>query len=93
MVFSLGVLKYVVCFVRGAMDGVVYICIVTRVDVGARVWCLCMSGSPCRWCMPVSCVHPVAVLNSAINVLMLVMDTICDHMEEAYFRIGLTTTL
>ena len=38
VVFSLGVLKYVVCFVRGVMDGVVYVCIVTRVAVGARVW-------------------------------------------------------
>ena len=37
-VFSLGVLKYVVCLCRGVMDVVLYVCIVTRGAVGARVW-------------------------------------------------------
>ena len=37
-VFSLGVLKYVVCCVRGVMDVVYYVCIETRGAVGNRVW-------------------------------------------------------
>ena len=37
-IFSRGVLKYVVCFVRGVMDVVFYVCIVTRGVIGARVW-------------------------------------------------------
>ena len=47
-----------------------FVCIVTR---GA--WsCRCsymgsMSLSSCRWCMFVSCVHPVAVLNAAFCIL------------------------
>ena len=36
--FSLGVLKYVVVCVRGVMDVVFSVCIVTRGAVGARVW-------------------------------------------------------
>ena len=47
--------------------------------------------------MFVSCVHPVAVLNAAFcmtcSFLMLVEDTICEHMEEAYSRAGLITDL
>ena len=43
----------------------------------------------------VSCVHPVAVLNSELcitcSLLMLVEDTRGDHMEEAYSRAGLIT--
>ena len=31
-------LKYVVCCVRDVMDIVFYVCIVTRVAGGARVW-------------------------------------------------------
>ena len=46
----------------------------------------------CRCCMFVSCVHPVAVLNAAFSELMLVMDAICDHMEEAYPRTSLIYT-
>ena len=39
MFFSLGVLKYVVYVcVRGVMDVVFFVCIVTRGAVGARVW-------------------------------------------------------
>ena len=52
-----------------------------------------MSVLSCRCCMFVSCVHPVAVLNAAFSVLMLVMDAICDHMEEAYPRTSLMTAL
>ena len=39
-VFSLGVLKYVVCFCRGCgvMDVVFSVCIVRPGAVGARVW-------------------------------------------------------
>ena len=49
-----------------------------------------MSVSPCRCCMFVSCVHPVAVLNAALcmtcSLLMLVEDALGDHMELAYSR-------
>ena len=45
----------------------------------------------------VSCVHPVAVRNSAFgmtcSLLMLVEDTRGDHMEEAYSRAGNMTAL
>ena len=51
----------------------------------------------CRWCMFVSCVHPVAVLNAAFcmtySLLMLVGDEIGDHTEEAHSRAVLITAL
>ena len=60
--------------------------------------CSCMvsmSVSSCRWCMFVSCVHPVAVLNAeccmTCSLLMLIEDARDDHMEEAYSRAGLMT--
>ena len=37
-VFSLGVLKYVVCLCKGCDGCCVFVCIVTRGAVGARVW-------------------------------------------------------
>ena len=47
--------------------------------------------------MFVSCVHPGVVLNAAFSMtcssLMLVDDARGDHMEEAYSRAGLITTL
>ena len=50
-----------------------------------------------EWCMCLSCVHPVAVLNAACcmscSLLMLVEDARGDHMEEAYFKVGLMTAL
>ena len=56
-----------------------------------------MSVSSCRCCMFVSCVHPVAVLNTAFcmtcSLLMLVEDARCHHMEESYTRAGLITAL
>ena len=56
-----------------------------------------MSVSSCRCCMFVSCVRLVAVLNAAFDMtfslLMLVEDARGDHMEEAYYRAGLMTTL
>ena len=49
------------------------------------------------YCMFVSCVHYVAVLNAACcmtcSLLMLVVDARGDHMEEAYSRAGLITAL
>ena len=67
------------------------------------VWscrCSCMgsvSVSSCICCMFVSCVHPVAVLNTAFymtySLLMLVEDTRGDHMEEAYSKTCLMTSL
>ena len=81
--------------VRGVMEVVFYVCIVTRGDVGARVWEV--SVSSCRCCMFVSCVHPVAVLNAAFcmtfRLLMLVEDARGDHIEEVYSIAGLTTAL
>ena len=56
-----------------------------------------MSVSLCKCCMFVSCVHPVAVLNAAFGItcslLVLVEDARGDHMEEAYSRADLMTTL
>ena len=37
-VFFLGVLKYVVCLCRGCDGCCVFVCIVRRITVGARVW-------------------------------------------------------
>ena len=60
---------------RGVMDVVFFVCIVTRGAVSARVWEVRVS---CRCCMFVSCVHHVAVLNAAFcmtcSLLMLVED-------------------
>ena len=95
-VFSLGVLKYVVCLCRGC-GGCCVFCLY------CEVWscrCSCMgsvSVSSCRCCMFVSCVYHVAVLNAAFcmtcSLLMLVEDAIGDHTEEAYSRAGLITAL
>ena len=67
--------------VGDVMDVVFSVCIVRRGAVGARV-------STCRCCMPVSCVHPIAVLNAAFcmtcSLLMLVEDAIGNHTEEPY---------
>ena len=56
-----------------------------------------VSVSSCRCCMFVSCLHPVAVLNSAFcmtcSLLMLVGGAIGDHMEEEYSQAGLITAL
>ena len=56
-----------------------------------------MSVSACRWCMFVSCVRPVAVINAAFCMtcswLMLVEDARGDHMEGSYSRAGLMTAL
>ena len=38
MFFSLGVLKYVVCLCKGCDGCCVFVCIVMRGAVGARVW-------------------------------------------------------
>ena len=87
MFFSLGELKYVVFLCKRCEGCCVFVCIVTRGDVGARVWEV-ISVSSCSGCMFVSCVYPVAVLNAAFcmtcSLLMLVEDARCDHMEEAY---------
>ena len=96
VLFSLGVLKYVVCLCRGC-EGCCVFCLY------CEAWncrCSCMgsvSVSSCRCCMFVSCVHPVSVLNAAFcmtcSLLMLVEDAIGDHTEEAYSRAGLITAL
>ena len=91
-VFSLGVLKYVVCLCKGC-DGCCVFCLYC--DAWSCM-CSCMgsvSVSSCRCCMFVSCVHPVVVPNAAFcmtcSVLMLVEDARRDHMEERYSRVGL----
>ena len=76
-VFSLGVLKYVVCLCKGC-DGCCVFCLYWD------TWscsCLCMgsmSFSSCRCCIFVSCVHHVVVLHAAFcmtcSLLMLVED-------------------
>ena len=87
-------LKYVVCLCRGC-DGCFVFCL------NCEAWSCRYSGSvsvsSCRCCMFVSCVHPVAVLNSAFcvtfSLLMLLEDARGDHMEEAYSRAGLMIAL
>ena len=49
---------------RGVMDVVFSVCIVTGGDVDARVLGS-MSVPSCRCCRFVSCIYPVAVLNAA----------------------------
>ena len=95
-VFSIGVLKYVVCLCKGC-DGCFIICLY------CDAWscrCSCMgsvSVSACSCFMCVSCVYLVAVLNAAFcmicSLLILVEDARGDHMEEAYSRAGLMTAL
>ena len=72
-----------------------FVCIVTRVAVGARIWE--MRISTCRCYMHVYCVNPMAVLNvifcMTCSLLMLVEDARGDHMEESYSRAGLITAL
>ena len=82
--------------VRGVMD-VVFFCLYCDAW-SCRCSCMgSMSVLSCRCCMFVSCVHPVAVLNTAFcmtfNLLMLVGGARGDHMEEAYSRAGLMTAL
>ena len=97
-VFSLGVLKYVVCLCRGCeCDGCCVFCLY------CEAWscrCLCMgsvSVLSCGCCMFVSYVHPVAVLNAVFcmtcSLLMLIEDAMGDHTEEAYSRAGFITAL
>ena len=92
-VFSLGVLKYVVCLCSGCCVFCLY----------CEAWscrCSCMgsvSVSSCRCCMSMSCMHPVTVLNASFcmtySLLMLIEDARVDPMEEAYPRAGLMTAL
>ena len=83
-----------------------YVCVRGGMDVfclyceawSCRCWCMGnMSVSSCRCCMFLSCVHYVAVLNTAFcmtcSLLMLVKDARDNHMEEAYSRAGLMTAL
>ena len=78
--------------VRDVVDVVLYVCIVRRGAVVARV-----SVSSCRCCMLVSCVHPVSDLNvefcMTCGLLMLVDDASGDDMEEPCSRAGLMTAL
>ena len=70
--------------VKGVIDIVFSVCIMTRGAVGVRsVEVLVLL---CRCCMFVSCVHRVAVLNVVFcmtcSLLMLVEDARYDHMER-----------
>ena len=46
----------------------------------------------CKWCMLVSCVHPVADQCIILHDLHFVRAR-SDHLEEAYSRAGLMTVL
>ena len=92
-VFSLGVLKYVVCLCRG-YDG----CCVFCLYCGA--WsCRCsymgsMSVSSWRCCvLCTSCGSSQCCVLHDLHLLILVEDAWGDHMEEAYSRVGLITAL
>ena len=72
--------------VGDVMDVVFSVCIGTRGTWG----CSSMGGmgvSSCRFCMFMSCVHLVEVLNAAFcmtcSLVILVGDARDDHMEEA----------
>ena len=56
-----------------------------------------MSVLPYSCCMCVSCVHHMAVLNTAIcmtySLLILVEEARGNHMKEAYSRAGLMTAI
>ena len=71
--------------VGDVMDVVFSVCIVRRGAVGAHVWGGGVSVLSCRCYMFVSCVHPVAVLNTAFcmtcSLLKLVVDAIGDHTD------------
>ena len=97
--FSLEILKYAVCLCRGC-----HICCVLCLN--CDTWSCRCSGmgrvgvSSCRCCVVVSCVDPVAVINTAFcpefiyySLLMLVEDARGDHMEEVYSIAGLITAL
>ena len=84
---------FYVC-VRGMMDVVFSVCIVTRGAVCARVREVCVFRHADVVCLClVYCVHPVTVLNAEFDItcslLILVEDARCDHMEEAPSRPGL----
>ena len=74
------------------MDVVFSICIVTRGAVCTRIWEVWVSS--CKYCMFVSGVHLVAVLNATFcmtcRLLMLVEDARCDHFDEKTY--GETTS-
>ena len=81
-VFSLGVLKYVVCLCMRCYG----CCVFCLYCEAWRCRCSCMgsvSVSSYICCMFVSCVHPVAVLNAAFcmtcSLLMLVEDARGEH--------------
>ena len=83
-----------------------YVCVRDVMDVfclHCDAWsCRCsyiksMSASSCRCCIFVSCVHHMAVLNTAFcmtcSLLIRVEDARGYHMEETYSRAGLMTVL
>ena len=82
---SVGVCGNVCCVAAVVKDSVFYVCML-YVCGAVRYSCMgSMSVSSCRWCMFVSCVHHVAVLNAAFcmtcSLLMLVEDARGDHMD------------
>ena len=95
-VFSLRLLKYVVCLCRGC-DGCCLLCLYCEA-LSCRCSCMgSMSVSSCICCMFGACMHPMAVLNAEFcmtcSLLMLVEDARGDHTEEEYSRAGLITAL
>ena len=66
--FCHGVLKYVVCLYKGC-NGCCVLCLYCDAW-SCRCSCMgSMSVSLCRWCVFVSCVHHVAVINDASSRL------------------------
>ena len=78
------------------MDVVSTVRIVRRGTAGARVWERDVWVFRHTFIL-MSCVHPVTVLNAAFCMtyclFMLVKDAKGDHIEEAYYRVGLMTSL
>ena len=98
-----------VCCVAGVVKDVVFepwsgeVCCVFVFCLNFMAWtCRCsrmgsISVSSCICCMLVSCVYSMAVFNVAFcmtcSLFRMVEDTRGDHMEDAYFRVGIMTAL
>ena len=79
--------------VRGVMDVVFSIYIVTHSAVGARVWDVWVFRHAYGVCLCLVCILWQISLCMPCSLLMLVKDARGDHMEEAHYRASLMTTL
>ena len=89
--FSLGIYRCIVSLCSGCV-GCCAFCLMREV-----VSVVILVVSSCRYCMLVSCVHPVAILSEVFCIIcslsMLVSDALGDHMVEAYSSTGLVMAL